>query len=252
MEAELSLSELSPDATIGRITAANDTAGELLASIGLSISQHEDETLRSVCQQLQWNEEEVMDWVKKHSNSFNGQRSTPSEEGEPAPDFTLGKWADYLNEHFISPNQALLEEIKQSVPRVHQIHGNQYPWLKNMQHHFATLRESLEMYYKFELEKFFPLIRRLTNNHNGNRSYGTVRQLEKSFPLIQHDHDRMLRQMRTLREKSRNFRTPANACTTLRIQNKNFTLLFSKLKQQFDLEADHLLPAIKQELTTTT
>ncbi len=137
MNTDQSLATITPDATISQITAADKQAAELLASIGLSLAKHKNETLRSVCQQRQWSETEVLKWVKKHTDPVNEDTSNKSEQ-LPGDGTNLSEWIEHLKEAFIHPNLALLSELEKSFPRVHKIHGNQYTWLKDIEWHFDT------------------------------------------------------------------------------------------------------------------
>lgn len=250
MNTDQSLSNLTPEATISEIINTDSEAGELLASIGLSLSEYEQETLRSVCQQRKWSEVEVLQWLKKHGPTQNGETSDSHIPSVPDKDTSLVKWTTYLEESFLNPNQSLLEELEENFPRIHKVHGNQYPWLKTMKWEFDRFREALGMYYTFEREKFFPLIGQLKNNSNNNLSHGTIQKLEKSFSVIERDQRRLRNLMRTIWEKGNQFENPGNACSTLRIQNKNFKILFSQLKKQFEVEEDQILPRTKEEIRT--
>ncbi|WP_141239931.1 hypothetical protein [Aliifodinibius salipaludis] len=247
MNSDQSLSNLTPEATITEIVRSDSEAGELLSSIGLSPANHEQETLRSICQQRKWSEVEVLRWLKKHGSTTNGEVSNKSRE-KPDKDSTLPEWTTYLEESYISPNRSLLEEIDENFPRIRKIHGNQYPWLKTMKWHYDKFREALGMYYAFEQEKFYPLIERLKNNSNNNLNHGTIQKLEKSFSVIERDQPRLRNLMKTIREKGNEFENPGNACSTLRIQNENFKILFSKLEKQFEIEKDQILPCVKEQI----
>lgn len=242
-----SLSKLTPEATISEIIRSDSEAGDLLASIGLSPANHEQETLRSVCQQRKWSEVEVLRWLKKHSAATNGE--TPNIAGSvPDNESVLIEWTGYLEESFIRSNRSLLEELEGNFPRIHKIHGNQYPWLKTMKWYFDKFREALGMYYTFEQEKFFPLIERLKNNSNNSLNHGTIQKLEKSFNVIERDQRRLRNLMKTIQNKGNEFDNPGNACSTLRIQNENFKILFSKLEKQFEMEKDQVLPRVKEQI----
>ncbi|MDZ7683496.1 MAG: hypothetical protein U5J63_17740 [Fodinibius sp.] len=251
MESSQSLSKLTPDATIEQIVAANNKAGELLASIGLPVSDHENETLRSVCQQQQWSETEVLNWVKKHSRNTNDETANNSTQLSSPDSADLAEWTSYLHEHFISVNQPLLEELEASFPRVHKVHGNQYPWLKNMCWHFNKFSEALGMYYAFEIDKFFPLVEQIDTSETKSLNHGVVQKVEKSFSIIERDQDRLKRQINIMRDKGKDFENPHNACSTLRIQNENLLTLCSQLETQFELESDQLIPGIKKQLKET-
>jgi iron-sulfur cluster repair protein YtfE (RIC family) len=242
---------LTPEATISEIIRSDSEAGELLASIGLSPSEHEQETLRSVCQQRKWSEVEVLRWLKKQSSTTNGESSNDKAGPVPDEDALLSVWTTYLEDSFIKPNQSLLKELAESFPRIHKIHGNQYPWLKTMKWDFDKFREVLGMYYNFERKKFFPLVKRLKSNNRNNVNHGTIQKLEKSFNIIERDQHRLLRLKNTIRKKGKHFENPGNACSTLRIQNENFKILFDQLEKQFDVEKQQLLPRTKEEMQAT-
>jgi iron-sulfur cluster repair protein YtfE (RIC family) len=248
MNSDQSLSDLTPEATISEIIRVNNEAGELLASIGVSLSEHEQETLRSVCQQHKWSEVEVLRWLKKHSSATSGATPNNNTSAVPDKDASLTKWTTYLEESLIRSNQLLLEELDKNFPRIHKIHGNQYPRLKAMKWHFDKFKEALDMYYAFEQEKFFPLIECLKNKGNNNLNHGTIQKLEKSFAVIERDQRRLRKSMNTIREKGNEFENPGNACSTLRIQNENFKILFSQLEKQFEVETDQLLPLTKEKV----
>lgn len=248
MSIKETLARITPEATINEIISADKQAAKLLESIGLSVTEHENETLQSVCQQRQWSEVEVLKWVKKHSSATNEERSEDGIKSTPDTESSLQEWTVYLEETFIRPNQNLLEELDQSFPRVQRVHGNQYPWLKNMRWDFNEFEEALQMYYEFELKKFFPLIGRLSDSKPSSINNGAVQKIEKSFTVVQKDQKRLQQLMKTIREKGKQFENPGNACSTLRIQNKNFITLFAKLNEQFEIEQEHLVPHLKKEL----
>lgn len=104
------------------------------------------------------------------------------------------------------------------------------------------------MYYGFERKKFFPLIKRLKNVQKGNINHGTIRKLQKSFAVIKKDQDHLQRLMPNIRDKGNEFENPSNACSTLRIQNENFNILFSRLEEQLKTENNQLIPRVKEEM----
>lgn len=240
--------ELTPEATIQQIIDTHREAEGLLSSIGLQPSQHSEETLRLVCQQRTWSEVEVLEWIKKHSSTTDGEALNNSEGVVPDKDAPLTKWTTYLEESFIRPIRSLLEEIDGNFPRIRKIHGNQYLWLKTMKWSYDKFREALSMYYTFEQEKFFPLIKQLKNNSNNNLNHGTIQKLERSFDVIERDQRRLRNLMKNVQEKGNKFENPGNSCSTFRIQNENFKILFSQLENQFEVEEDQLLARIKEEI----
>lgn len=239
---------LTPDATIEQIVNAHNEAETLLASIGLEPSQHEGETLRSVCQQRHWSEVEVLDWVMKHTNAADIVLEKNSEE-IPLVEESLKKWVEYLEKTYINPIENLQKEIDQNFPRVHKIHGNQYTWLKNMQWHYDKFSEALQMYHAFERETFLPAAQNLNSARPTMVTHGSIKRLEKCFSVIERDQERLSRLFQKVRRKGHDFENPDGACSTLCILNENFKLLQEQLEAKFTFENEQLIPRIRRELS---
>lgn len=247
MNSDQPLKQVTPDAKLNEIISVYDQASQLLASIGLDPSNHQEETLRSVCQQRHWSEVEVLDWVKKHHEDYSIQEDQQKQTDIDYDD-SLPQWITYLEEEYLKRSISLLDEISNSFSRVHKIHGNQYPWLKEMEWHFNFFDEALRLYNSFERNKFYPIALRLYNNDNGNVLDGTIRKLERSLEIIEDDQERLMKLKDTVKEKGNNFKNPEGACTTLRIMNHNFSELEEILEKQFRIEVENVIPIVRQEL----
>lgn len=247
MNTNQNLASLTPDATLDQIISADQKAGQLLASIGLEPYNHKKETLRSVCQQRRWSEVEVLQWIKKNRIYDNGDPEEKEASEQPNFGKNLFRWCNYVEETYHKKILRLLGEISSDFPRVHQVHGNQYLWLKNVQWYLDAFEDKLQFYIYFESKKFFPL----ANNLNGTTKDlldGTIQKLNKGLEIVSEDQNEMLKLMRTLEEKGRGFANPPLACSTLRILNHNLKTLCSTLKKQFEIEQEFVIPLIKQKL----
>ena len=238
--------KLTADITLAHLMSVDPKAAEMLASIGLEPAEHMNETLRSVCKQRQWSEVEVLQWIKKHRTARDSSRNENEECRDPDFGDDAVKWCDYIEENLHVPNLEQLNEISRDFPRVLQIHGNQYPWLKNMKWYFENFEEALGLYLKFEEKKFFPLIRRW-HNHSGYTLDGTIREVKRCISITTQDHLILQNYMDTLHKKGRPFKNPAGGCTTLRILNQNFKMLFENLEAQFKIECEKVIPVIKKK-----
>lgn len=240
-----SLKGITPEATIDQIITAEDGVRSLLASIGLSPENHKTETLRSVCQQKKWSEVEVLKWLKKNQNRDGQNRSLNHEL--PGLGNSLHKWCGYLEKQFLTKSTAIIDDINRDFPRVHKIHGNQYGWLKNMQWYLEKLEEKLNYYFYFQSHKLFPLLRGLEDSKQ-KALHGTIKQIENGIEIIREDHDEILELIETVEEKGQGLRNPEGACSTLRILNYNVKTLCSLLRNQIEIEQQHLIPLVKQKL----
>lgn len=247
MKTNQSLAKLTPDTTLSHLLSIEPEAARMLASIGLEASEHKGETLRAVCKQRQWSEVEVLQWIKKNRviNNDNSEGKDASEQ----PDFgkNLPRWCSYVKDICHKKILQLLGEISNDFPRVHQVHGNQYLWLKNMQWYIETFEDKLQFYIYFESKKLFPLVHKLDGSTKDLLD-GTIQKLNKGLEIIREDQNEMLKLMKTLEEKGRGFENPPLACSTLRILNYNLKTLCSMLKKEFKIEQEFVVPLIKQKL----
>lgn len=250
MKAKHSLDSLTPDATLSQITSAHRQVTNLLTSIGLEPSSHRNETLRAVCQQRQWNESEVLHWIKEKTLPSHVPDPDDVQQDEPECSTNLIKWCEYISEGFHPLNIELLNEIAGTFPRVTKVHGNQYPRLKHMREHFRRFSGDLELYFKFESRKLFPLAEKL-DDPGLQLLDGTIRKLKQGIHIVEEDQQRLLRLMNVLREKGRQFENPKGACTTFRILNEHFKMLEKQLNKQFKVEKEIIIPLIQQKLERT-
>jgi len=241
------LQKLSPDATIGEIITANKQAAQLLASIGLSAEDHRDESLRSVCQQRQWSEVEVLKWLQK--NERIQDKVVGKDAGNVKDDIedSLEKYCVYIEEHHIEKTAGLLEDIADKFPRVHQIHGTQYPWLNDIKWYLESLQEKLNYYLKFEKEKFFPLLKEI-DNAGRELLDGTISNIRNGLAIIREDQKEILNLIHDIRRKGNSLESPDGSCSTLRIFNRDLKALFDSVEEQIKMERNDMLPMVGKKL----
>ncbi|MFU8862157.1 MAG: hypothetical protein ACNA8K_17255 [Cyclonatronaceae bacterium] len=246
MGSEKTLSTLTPEDTIKQIISSNRKVADLLTSIGMKPEQYENQSLRSACQQLQWNEEELLDWIKKHHQVAECIESEPKE-----PDFgnDIVKWCDWLSVTVEPRIHKLLTEITKDLPRVQLVHGNQYTWLKEIEWYFNTMKKLLELYLSLEKKTLFPLAKEL-NQQGESISYGRAKDLKRSLEILNDDKSKIVKELNRIRDFSSGFEHPAGSCTTLRIMNKNMENLDSQLRTYFSTEENHIFPVVKKQLKT--
>lgn len=247
MSTEKTLYKLTPEATINQIISSDQNAAKLLNSIGMKPEQYQDQTLRSVCQQRQWNEEELLKWIKKNQAEPECIKNAPED-----PDFKkdLSHWSKWLSDSVRPCIRELLNDISRDLPRVQLVHGNQYTWLKNIEWHFNTMNDQLNLYLSLENETLFPLADEL-NDRKESILYGKVRDLERALEILEADRPKIQKEIDKIREFSDGFKHPAGACSTLRIMNENLADLSTQLERYFTIEQEHLFPLIKNQLYTS-
>lgn len=234
------LKQLTPESTLEQLISTDRQAANLLASIGMNPGLNRDRTLRSVCRDLQWNEEEVLQWVKKE---IRRQEC----EAEPEEAGSLEGISRELQQAMQPCLFDLIVEIENGLPRVHQIHGTQYPELKVVDWVFGELREALKQYLVFEKELFFPLVLEFSNLKE-SMLYGNVRKLGRSISILKEDQNTIRENMRRLEKKTGRFSPPEGSCSTLRILYRNLEALSVQLERYFSIENRQLFPKITSQI----
>ncbi|MDR8389969.1 hypothetical protein NC796_02385 [Aliifodinibius sp. S!AR15-10] len=249
MNTHSTLASLTPDATIAEIISADQEAGQLLASIGMEPASHKEETLRSVCQQLKWSEVEVLNWVKKNRLSRKDQNKKQISDDKPDFGEDINHWCNYLVDEYHPQLLSLLGEVSSDFPRISQLHGNQYIWLKYMQWPLENFDDKLQFYTYFEHKKLFPIFNSLSG---GKRDIldGTIQKLERGIEIVKEDQKVLLNLMNTIERKGNHLENPVGACSTLRILNYNLRKLFSTLRKEFAIEQEIIIPLIKERLNS--
>ncbi|MDR8390695.1 hypothetical protein NC796_06085 [Aliifodinibius sp. S!AR15-10] len=252
MNTHSALANLTPEATIEEIIAADRKAGDLLASIGLEPASHKSETLRSVCQQLKWSEVEVLTWVKKNRIVRNGNSQEQKQKKSEKLDYgaNINQWCKYVEDQYHPQLLSLLGEVTHDFPRIHKIHGNQYTWLKHLQWPLEKFDDKLQYYTYFESKKFFPVVKSLTDRKQDTLD-GTIQKIQRGMEIMMEDQKALLKLMNTIEQKGNKLQNPKGACSTLRILNYNLKKLFSTLREEFTIEQQNITPRIKERLNTS-
>ncbi|MEX0662138.1 MAG: hypothetical protein WEA58_03870 [Balneolaceae bacterium] len=244
MSSTKSLKKLTPEATIDQIITADKNVASLLNSIGMKPELYQDQTLRSVCLQRQWNEEELLKWIKKNRKNEECIKSEPQKHsiGED-----VTGWCRWLATTIQPCITDLLDDIESDLPRVQLVHGNQYIWLKDIEWHFLKLKKQTDRYFFLEEETLYPLAIEL-NDQRESILYGKVKDLSRSLEIVEGDYPIILKEMEIIEKFSEGFKNPEGACSTLRIMNKNLADLSTQLKKYFSIEQKQLFPLIRHQL----
>jgi iron-sulfur cluster repair protein YtfE (RIC family) len=247
MNSGKALNNLTPEATISQIISSGQNTEKLLKSIGMKPEKYQGQTLRSACRHLRWNEEELLDWIKKYHDESECIKNEPD---DPDLGDDIVKWCNWLSGSMQPCIRELLMDIARDLPRVQLVHGNQYTWLKNTGWHFNALKDQLNLYLSLERETLFPLTDEL-NHQRESILYGKAQSLKRSLEILEGDQPKIVKEMNRIRDFSDGFQHPAGACSTLRIMNKNLAGLTAQVKRYFAIEQEKLFPMISTQLQSS-
>lgn len=240
--------QLTPEATLHQIISVNSNAPHLLQSIGLDPNSHTDKTLRQICSEKQWNEVELLEWIKKNPSAKQVKIDVDTFEKKSNDAGTsIAGICNYLSMETLTVILDLTTEIRAEYERVSQVHGMQYPWLNEAKWHVNQLLNTLQYFIKFETETFYLLAIEL--QEQGERMLdGNVQNLKRSLTVIKDDHSLIKEKMQRIKKISNHFHFDESTCATLRILCSRLETFFDVLADHIEIEEKKLLPGIEKKL----
>lgn len=237
---------LTADTTLGQIFNRNSYAQELLRSIGFKPDGQTEKTLRQICSERQWSENEVLEWIGHHEE----KETTPSPtfvENLFNNDVSVSEVCHYLKKETIPEIETLLAKVKKEYARVLKIHGIQYPWLKEAAPYVDQLTDKLQYLIYFEKMTFYPLVDEYSHQKEKILDRD-VQNLKRSVQIVRDDHQTIQKSIHHINRLSKGLNYPESACSTFRIATNQLRMLIDLVGRHFDIEDKHLLPTLESKL----
>ena len=147
-------------------------------------------------------------------------------DAEPLP-----KLIEHLLEHFHAAHRAELPRLLEMARKVERVHAEKESCPRGLAEHLERIAEELESHMQKEEQVLFPLIL----SGQGRRAGMPIQVMEEEHA----DHGRNLER---LRELTRTFTSPAEACGTWRALYLGLAELDEILRQHIHLENNVLFP----------
>ena len=150
--------------------------------------------------------------------------------------------------------RAQIPEVEHLLEKVHSKHGPNHPELTPIRTVFHGLGQELMMHMMKEENILFPYIERMEESVVQHEPilpppFGTV---ANPVGMMEREHDSAGIALRTLRETSRDYAPPADACTSFRALYTALENFERDLHQHIHLENNVLFPrALEMETTQT-
>jgi regulator of cell morphogenesis and NO signaling len=159
-----------------------------------------------------------------------------------------------LVEHILSRHHTF---VKTEIPRleallakVHSVHGERHPELREIQQAFRGLGQELLMHCMKEEQILFPYIIAMESSHRQGRAaappmFGTVRN---PIHMMMMEHDSAGDALRSIRDATSGFTAPADACISFQTLYRALAEFEADLHQHIHLENNILFPrAVEME-----
>lgn len=205
--------------TIGEMVASDYRKAEVFRKFGLDFCCGGKKTLEKACEKKGLDVVEVKKALKAVEDDF----TTNTEDYNS---WELDFLADYIiNKHhkYIENSHPMLFEFSQKVARVH---GSRHAEVVDIAHYYIEVAEELQLHMQKEEMIFFPYIKELAiAKRNGTPmerpQFGSI---QNPINMMEAEHESAGGNMEKIRELSKNFTPPEDACNSYRV-------LFAKLKE---------------------
>lgn len=228
--------------TIGEIAAKDLRKAQVFKKYGIDFCCGGKKTLSQVC-----NEKNID--VTKVETELQQLNSGAATSGVSYNDWNLDFLADYIANTHHSYVRKYLPEINSFAIKVAQVHGAQHPELTQIRSLVAEIMEELLEHCEDEEKGIFSYVKEIVAAKNLQRPLAKPsRTLASQIDELELEHDTVGRHLDKIRELSKGYALPADACTSYQLLYKMIQELEDDLHLHIHLENNILFPkAAKME-----
>jgi regulator of cell morphogenesis and NO signaling len=155
---------------------------------------------------------------------------------------------DFLATYIVSNHHAYvrraIETLGAHTQKVAAVHGDRHPETRDVARHFAAVSEEMTQHMMKEERVLFPYISGLAEAARAGRPgpaapFGTI---ANPIRMMEMEHQAAGDSMAAIRELSRDFTPPEDACTTYRVSYKELEEFEADLHRHVHLENNVLFP----------
>lgn len=185
--------------------------------------------------------------ARRESAQYGGQSSDGVTDFQSA---SLNALTSYIVEKHHVFTREEMERLTALIAKVCSVHGQNHPELLKIQTSFQELCDDLAPHMLKEERVLFPYISMMEEAANNSRPipqppFGTVRNPVRMMML---EHDTAGELLRSIRETSKDFTVPEDACISYRTLYQALEALEQDLHQHIHLENNILFPrAVEME-----
>lgn len=238
---------LGADATLEQLSMVHENTPDLLESIGLNPVQYWDKTLKQVCFEKQWNESELLEWIRKNTPETIANGKSAKNVESYSGNSTATDICSMLSKQMHPRIREYAELVGSEFERVYALHAIQYPWLSEISWDLRKLLENLNRFLQFEERVFYPLTKEAEQYHEQMLD-GSAQKLKRSLSLINDDHEQILGRATKIRRIGNLFKIEDGTCTTFRLLCRSMDELFDLICSLVTIEKTLLLPAVDRLL----
>jgi regulator of cell morphogenesis and NO signaling len=224
--------------TVGQIVAADYRAAKIFKDYNIDFCCGGEKTLDKACSNKNIQVGDVVSALEDLSESGN--------EEDRFNNWGLGLLADYITQNHHAFTRKKIPEISAYGETVAKVHGENHEELYEIYEEFLKLSEEMTAHMQEEEEQLFPYIKQLAAGKQHEGEDGKRSHSAELFTMMQHEHDEAGDSLKRIRQLSRDYTLPEDACTTYQVYFKNLEGFEKDMHKHVHLENNILFPkAIK-------
>ena len=221
--------------TVRELASATPGAARVFEKFGIDYCCGGERSLAQACSAAKVNALEVAEALEK-----------PQPQGGD-PDWQKATLAELVKHIVAKHHEYVRQEIQRLIPlsaKVSGVHGKNHPELEKVQSSFQALAEELTTHLMKEERMLFPYIEQLELAANSGSlpaasPFGTVKNPVRMMMM---EHDSAGELLRKMRDVSKNYALPADACMSFQMLYRALEEFESDLHQHIHLENNILFP----------
>lgn len=237
--------QFNAETRVGQIALANPASRRVLEDAGIDYCCGGGKSLQQACSQANVAPEEILNRLHQHQQ----RESKGSEEIQwtSAPLSGLTRHIRERHHHYV---REAIPRIETLVAKVREKHEATHPELKEIERLFREVADEMQMHMQKEEHILFPCIDSMESAAQRRRSTGPdfFPSVRSPIQVMMAEHDSAGDLVRRIRQSSRDYQAPEDACTSYRALYQELHDFEADLHLHVHLENNILFPrAIEME-----
>lgn len=226
------------DETLGEIAAKDLRKAEVFKKYGLDFCCGGKKTVKEACA------EKGIDVTKVENELLHTDNLPVGGRALPFNDWNLSFLADYIVNTHHSYVKKVIPDLQAYSEKVTKVHGRQHPELIEINKRVNDVCEEMAPHVIKEEKILFPFIKQLeaASNKELELDNGFFKSVQSPIDMMVHDHEIVGKKMEEIRELSKNYTLPEDACASYSFLFKSLDEFENDLHIHVHLENNILFP----------
>lgn len=236
----MNITQITPNSPVGEIVAHMPRAAEIFKQYKIDFCCGGHRPLSEVIREQNLDQDEIMETLEQAEQTVVEYQGKIV-DWRTAP---LSHLVDYIIDTHHSYLNQTLPQLSELTTAILRAHGANHEELRQVHKLFHTLKTALEQHLIDEEEVIFPLVR----NYDEDKSAMSLSRAVTIAKKLEEEHDEAGSILHQLRDITRDYAVPPDACPTYDKTYEKFVELEADMFQHIHLENNILHPRLRDEL----